>query len=374
VRVHWNTTFEDLRSPSSAGDGKWQVVARAKLPGHAETTAVTDTFSALIASDSGKSAVAQSLGIPYVRADGSDHEPIWELSVVVHFQNLGLDADKQLEGMPRGFTDGEVEGVSKMLYFAGETHYFIMAADVSTLERFGVFRDPSLLVADSDGKSALLCPSNIVPERLKAFAVEMATRYSLVASETEQIWVGRVEYPADTWQHRQIANDPLGRPALWAFWYTRNLRQASIPMVELSGGTLVFFAGDSLREPLWQRGEGVSRGFLGGFDTVWTLSQWAKGLRGAALVEEREKLVALEACLDATSESKVLCPDTRYFLGIEWGFDGKRRRGTYLYTADPATRYLAFAQSQTGAMLKQTRATQFLSEFRGFASILTDVF
>lgn len=33
----------------------------------------------------------------------------------------------------------------------------------------------------------------------------------------------------------------------------------------------VFFAGDALREPFWPMGEGCSRGFMGAFDTVWTV-------------------------------------------------------------------------------------------------------
>lgn len=203
----------------------------------------------------------------------------------------------------------------------------------------------------SDGKAALLHPSNLVLDNITSFAVDIAKQYSRIASSMDRLFEERLDFCADLWERRKIATDPSGRPALSTFRYTRNLRHASVPMVELSGGMPVFFAGDALHEPLWLRGEGCSRGFLSGFDTVWTLCQWAKGLRGKVLAEQREKLIDLEAFLDTGFKSNgkdVLLPHMRCFLGIEWGFDGKRRPAQYAYTIDPDTRYVACKQEQKG--------------------------
>ena len=52
--------------------------------------------------------------------------------------------------------------------------------------------------------------------------------------------------------------------------------------------------GDGLLEPAWPTGTGIARGFLGAFDAVWMLRQWASGdMSPIEIMEERETILKL---------------------------------------------------------------------------------
>ena len=57
---------------------------------------------------------------------------------------------------------------------------------------------------------------------------------------------------------------------------------------------MVGLVGDGLLEPFWPTGTGIASGFLGAFDAVWLVRQWAAGdLSPAEMLSERETILKL---------------------------------------------------------------------------------
>lgn len=355
ARVQWGVGFRDLRR-AGREDGAWEVVTEAMSAsgGTRVASGVLSSvrFDAVLAADSGRSAVAEKLGIGRVRVDGKDEPPEWEIAVVVNFVNPGELEDRGIREAPRGLESDKVPQVKRIIYLQGETHYMIMTVERAVLEQSGAFIDTSLPLT---GKRSLLASANLDMEKLEAFVRDVAETYSVTArSEGGNPFLCRgLEIPLDFWQRRPIARDPRGRLSLCAFPYHLNLMRAAVPMKVLDGGLPVMFVGDVLQEPFWPLGEGCSRGFIAALDSVWCLGLWGAGLDTSAVLAERQRLFDLATrvnpMIHGEEDDGVLLP----YKKLPWpAYDLclNKRHARYVWTVEPATRYQAIAAERRNSL------------------------
>ena len=101
---------------------------------------------------------------------------------------------------------------------------------------------------------------------------------------------------------------------------------------------LVGLVGDGLLEPFWPTGTGIARGFLGAFDAVWMVRQWASGdMSPIEIMEERESILKM---LPQTTPENItkdfknitIIPKTRYPNLPKHLFSSQQVR--HLYSSD----------------------------------------
>ncbi|XP_050390831.1 F-actin-monooxygenase MICAL3 [Patella vulgata] len=167
-------------------------------------------------------------------------------------------------------TDIDLENI---VYFKGETHYFVFTAKKESLLRKGVlketFSDPNIL----------LQKENVDHDKLLAYAKE-------TANESTQCKLPDLEF--------QPNKD--GEPDVAMFDFTcLCTAEYSSRVVERKGHMLLAaIVGDSLLEPFWPSGTGAAHGFLGVMDTAWMIKQWYSGqFTPLEVLAERETIYQL---------------------------------------------------------------------------------
>eukprot|EP00434_Breviolum_minutum_P026118 symbB.v1.2.023094.t1/scaffold2090.1/size89944/3 len=265
--------------------------------------------------DGGKSKVAEHLG----------------LSRVINFQNHKELEDRLLAECPRGFTSDEIPLDLKNV-------------NQEYLEDLG--RQVVEMYAEEASNHGEQTRVEIVGFGVRQIHKEFDGAFGL-------------DLPRNFWKRRAVAVDPLGRPAMSIFSYHADLTWLSQPLYLFDDALPVFFAGDALREPFWPMGEGCSRGFMGAFDTVWTVRCWAKGLRGKGLLDLRRSLFDIASQVESHNhgtgvflpyEQPVPLPGFGWLslFGVQfpaWGFDGRKRQMKYLFSVDPRSRYIAYKEN-----------------------------
>lgn len=166
--------------------------------------------------------------------------------------------------------------LENIVYYRGETHYFVMTALRSSLIEKGV------ILRDSDDRKTLLSPNNINREKLHQFAIEAA-----------QFSTGKFSTKLPV---TEFALDARGRPDCAIFDFTNLYSARNACKVKVRNGhqLLMAIVGDSLLEPFWPEGTGCGRGFLSSLDAAWLLRQWALArVNPLEILTERENVYKL---------------------------------------------------------------------------------
>uniref|UniRef100_S4RN81 F-actin monooxygenase n=1 Tax=Petromyzon marinus TaxID=7757 RepID=S4RN81_PETMA len=192
----------------------------------------------------------------------------------------------------------DATGISleNIVYYKGDTHYFVMTAKKQSL------LEKKVLKQDQTDAGKLLSPENVNKEALQKFALE-AANYSTDNS------LPRLDF----------ARNGRGDADVAVFDFTCMRQGEHSSLVREVHGTrlLLGLVGDSLLEPFWPLGTGCARGFLAAFDMAWMVVGWAKGKPPLKLLAEREsvfKLLAQTSSNNIKSSTKnfSINPATRY--------------------------------------------------------------
>ena len=222
----------------------------------------------------------------------------------------GLSAEHQKEYFAalRGKFNIDLEN---LVYFRDLTNYFVMTVTKDCL------LDRGILKKDLD-REDLLDPGNKDEAALKEFVVEAAVR------STEEHST-KLECSAEN----------LVDQSIFIFSELFQSRQACRVMERHDRQLLMGLVGDSLMQPFWPKGLGISRGFLSVLDTAWMVKQFylepkdpdkMKGLpveqkktkdKVLEVIAEREKLYNLQKTVDDKVQEKnkdkwCIDPFTRY--------------------------------------------------------------
>ena len=236
------------------------------------------------------------------------------IAVTANFVFSGTSEEaavRQISGISKQFDQDFFNGMEKengvslenLVYYRGDTHYFVMTALKKCLIERGV------ILEDLEDRKALMGPRNINREKLHEFAID-AAQYSTT----------HFSNPLPT---KEFALDARGNPDCAVFDFTNlySARNASRVMVRKGHQLLMSIVGDSLLEPFWPEGTGCARGFLSALDTAWLLRQWAMAQRNPLdIMCERENIYRM---LSQTTDGS-----------------GGNMKNTYKsFTIDPKTRY-----------------------------------
>ena len=193
--------------------------------------------------------------------------------------------------------------LENLVYYRGETHYFVMTALRKCLIEKGV------ILSDHEDRKQLMHPSNVNREKLHSFALEAA-----------KFATGKFSHPIPV---TEFALDARGNPdcAIFDFTNLYSARNACQVKVRLGHQLLLGIVGDSLLEPFWPEGTGCGRGILSSLDTAWMLRQWSLGrVNPLEIITERENIYRL---LSQTTD----------------GGAGELKQNYKNFTINPTTRY-----------------------------------
>jgi len=275
VRIFCPCKLINLREPEGGEDDGW----RAELDDGAPAEAEEFQFGTLIVA-SGKR----------VAVDGFNRRSLdakLSIAVTANFVNGNTREEamtEQISGLSRQYHQDffkemrEEIGVDleNIVYYRGDTHYFVMTVSKATLLAKGVIKE------DGDDRRALLSPSNVDRDLLHIFAREV----SCFATERLSSRLAVDEF----------ALDGRGRPDCAVFDFTNlySARNACAVRVRRGAQLLQLCVGDSLLEPFWPEGTGCGRGVLSALDAAWTLRQWCLGRANPLeLISERENIYKL---------------------------------------------------------------------------------
>ena len=153
--------------------------------------------------------------------------------------------------------------LENVVYYQGETHYFVMTPTVGSLHGMGVIRalskDPAKCVASD----------NINRAKLHEYARQVATFFGL---------------PSGT---PFVASNSSAQ--LFDFSARSTTKVPSKLYEKGASQLLVCVNGDALIEPFWPEGLGVNRGFLSVLDTAYLVQEYFS--TGKATKEEAKKMM-----------------------------------------------------------------------------------
>ena len=266
-----------------------------------------------------------------VPLEGFDHHSLNKklcIAVTANFVNNNTKREasvQEIAGLSRQyhqefFANIETEkGISleNIVYYKGETHYFVMTATRTSLLQRGV-----LMNQIRGDRTSLLEFSNVNKDALYKYAID-AAQYS-------------TKFLSEEISTQQFALDGNGNPDVSVFDFTDLYcgRNASRVKVELGHKLIMACVGDSLLQPFWPDGTGCARGFLSGMNAAWMLRRFAEGTKTLDILAERENLYTM---LKQTSEG----PETVLKDKLS------------MYTIDPATRYKYISQKIEINKIKQ---------------------
>jgi len=163
--------------------------------------------------------------------------------------------------------------LENIVYYKDDTHYFVMTTKKHSL------LDRKVLKQDLSDPIALLSQKNINKDALYEYirdACDYCTDYQL--------------------PHLDFALNHHGDPDVALFDFTSMFASGNACHVieRKNRQLLVGLVGDGLLEPFWPTGTGIARGFLGAFDAVWMVRQWASGdMSPIEIMEERETILKI---------------------------------------------------------------------------------
>lgn len=287
-----------LDPPTAESDGLWLVTARVASSGELKSFPANTVFAAGGCND----AFTQSMGFQSVVLGTSS-----AVGLVAHLENKASEAERNLEefSLARQYFQELFQRMASkgmdlenVVYYQGNTHYFVMTPKRDSLLSYGVLRK-NLTPPDD------LQRENVDPDRLKAFARAVAEEFKL-PSYCEFVKEGAAVQLFD--------------------FSTRKASKTSCQVREDGAGhqVAVMLVGDAVLEPFWPEGLGINRGFHTAYDAIWVLQRFfASGHTAApeSMRQAREDLFAIIKSLSAFTKSNIVVEN----------YKG--------YALDPATRY-----------------------------------
>jgi len=197
------------------------------------------------------------------------------IGIAANFQNLRSETELALQESSKTsylfqelFNNFASNGydLENLVYYRGETHYFVMTAKKQSLVNAGV-----ILNSDLD-KKTILQHSNINREKLADYTKGIANLFGLPSN---------CEYVKDYHGDNSVQ--------IFDFSSRKGLVSAA-QIVELDQKNLLIgVVGDALMEPFWPEGLGVNRGYLGALDFIWMLTKFGKTPKDE-LLHKRQQL------------------------------------------------------------------------------------
>jgi hypothetical protein len=216
-----------------------------------------------IGSDGANSAIATQLHYDRKVFQGSQ-----AIGITANFVNEGTKAEQSLNEFglmsvynQKYFSDLEAKQnvvLENLVYYRGETHYFVMTAKKQNLIANGVLK------ADFQQPSDLLGRNNVEVKQLEEFVRRVAKHVGL----------------PDTAKFADQGQGGAKDVAIFDFSKKQESGQ-NFKFLEFdANGTKVklftALAGDALVEPFWPQGTGANRAVLSALDTAWTIKKFAE--------------------------------------------------------------------------------------------------
>ena len=299
VEIATQVAFKELSSPNDSGKG-WTASFYPK-----DHKANKYTFTMLVDA-SGKN----------VPIDGFGHHSLNAklcIAVTANFVNNRSKEEQLVEeipGLSRQYDQEFFANIEKnkgislenIVYYKGETHYFVMTATKKSLLARGVLMD------NEGDRSSLLQLNNVNHQELYKYAIDAAEFSTEALSK---------KLPT-----KQFALDQKGNPDVSVFDFTDLYCGTNACRVKINLGYKLIMAsvGDSLVQPFWPEGTGCARGFISAMNAAWMLRRFAEGTKTLEILAERENLYKM---LKQTTDAARCVLKDKYTL----------------YTIDPTTRY-----------------------------------
>jgi len=185
--------------------------------------------------------------------------------------------------------------LENLVHFKDQTHYFVMTATKENLLKKGVLRE------DTKDRDTILHPDNVARDILEQYALDAATFSTGYFSS-------------------KLPSLPLkDQVSIFDFTQLYSSKHACLVKQRKGHRLLLGLVGDSLLEPFWPDGLGISRGFLSVFDTAWMIKRFSSTEaedQMYEIIKEREKLYSLQKTADDKLKTNFkdwsIDPNTRY--------------------------------------------------------------
>ncbi|KAL6074477.1 [F-actin]-monooxygenase mical3 [Balamuthia mandrillaris] len=249
-------------------------------------------FNVLVGADGENSVVADVLGFQRKLTKGSQ-----AIGITANFVNSQTRPEKQIEEFGRlrvyhqsffqEFQDKYDIELENLVYYRGETHYFVMTAKKQSLLSKGVLKNDCADAAD------FLNPQNINKDALETFVREVAVNIKLPATCSF------------------AANSRGGKDVAIFDFSSKKVSTANSKILQSSKNRsnqlLICLVGDALVEPFWPLGTGANRAILAALDATWMMKRFQEE-RGRTAPEELLKEWAIDFKIMMVAEEKDLNP------------------------------------------------------------------
>jgi len=240
------------------------------------------------------------------------------LGLVAHFEVSASDRGMEEFSVSSQFKQATFKAMrdkglhlENVVYYQGETHYYVMTPTPGSLKQFGVVKDVKKHPSDT------VKAENLNRDKLHEYARAVASSFDLPSSTP-------------------FIKDK-NSAQLFDF-SSRSLCKVSCKVLEEKGTPqqqLVLVVGDALMEPFWPEGLGVNRGFLSVLDAAYTVQEYfSEGSitksNAKQILKTRDKLFSMMRVLSAHTKKDVLreefrsyslMPNSRY---LKWKTGYKR--------------------------------------------------
>jgi 2-polyprenyl-6-methoxyphenol hydroxylase-like FAD-dependent oxidoreductase len=190
--------------------------------------------------------------------------------------------------------------LENLVYYRGETHYFVMTAKRESLLKRGVIK--------SEGPD-MLSPSNINYDSLKSLVREVANKVNLPADVPfSKNHKGQDDVQIFDFSSRQESKEE--------FKFIKDERTKHVLPVAL--------VGDALVEPFWPIGTGANRAVLSALDVTWVVKHFFENGKSAEKAAEecskyyRALLSSAPTDLNPSFSEHTIDPDTRYKKAVTY--------------------------------------------------------
>ncbi|ELR17997.1 uncharacterized protein ACA1_209420 [Acanthamoeba castellanii str. Neff] len=251
---------DDSRHRAKPQSGLWQVVVAAQgKPDFVDYRDDDLAANIIVGADGENSLVAKDFEFERKVLQGSR-----AIGITANFVNTHTSAENQIKefGILRVYNQQFFNDLNtkygidleNLVYYRGETHYFVMTAMIKSL------LDKKVLREMQTDASLLLSRDNLDVQKLRSFVTEVADHTGLPST-------------------CPFAPNHAGAEDVAIFDFSK--KQQSITPFKIVGDQegnklLVALVGDALIEPFWPLGTGANRAILSALDTTWMV----KGMYG----------------------------------------------------------------------------------------------
>jgi len=214
----------------------------------------------LIGADGGNSVIAAKFGFERKTFQGSQ-----ALGITANFVNKGTKGETSINefGLLSIYhqqffkelnTNYSID-LENLVYYRGETHYFVMTAKKDSLLKRGVCKHDAIEVKD------LLTRENVDYNKLEAYVRQVATHIKLPVECPFALsaFGGTNDVQLFDFSKKMECTQPF------------LLKEFTVPNYNVPAKLVVAVVGDALVEPFWPLGTGANRAILSAMDTAWMI-------------------------------------------------------------------------------------------------------